>query len=139
MKPLQVAKLLTVFDLSAAGTVLLTDYNHANEAQLPPPKPTSQAGNPLCSTISQILTDKCTLTEMEGGAKALHYTLTASTENVTVKVANGREPSLTIKNTRLATEILQDTCSIGKLRFDLDAPKNFFLTGQVTVTEAACQ
>lgn len=98
MKPLQVAKLLTVFGLSAASTVLLTNCNHANGEQPPPPKPTPQAGSPLCSTISQILTDKCTLTELEGGAKALNYTLTASTENVTVKVANGREPSLTIND-----------------------------------------
>ena len=43
-----------------------------------------------------------------------------------------------VKNTRLATEILQDTCSIGKLRFDLDAPKRFFLTGQVDVADVAC-
>lgn len=34
-----------------------------------------------------------------------------------------------VKNTWLATEILQDTCSIGKLQFDLDTPKNFLLTG----------
>jgi hypothetical protein len=43
-----------------------------------------------------------------------------------------------IKNTRLALEILHDTCSIGKLRFDLDAPKDFFLSGNVTVADSAC-
>jgi hypothetical protein len=43
-----------------------------------------------------------------------------------------------IKNTRLATEILQDTCSLGKLRFDLDAPKDFFLSGNVTVATPPC-
>jgi len=32
-----------------------------------------------------------------------------------------------VKNTRLATDILKDTCSIGKLRFDLDNPKDFLL------------
>lgn len=54
-------------------------------------------------------------------------------------ILNDGQVNQIIKNTRLATEILQDTCAIGKLRFDLDAPKNFFLTGQVAVTETACQ
>jgi len=36
-----------------------------------------------------------------------------------------------VKNTRLAMDILKDTCSIEKLRFDLDNPKDFLLTGKV--------
>jgi hypothetical protein len=36
-----------------------------------------------------------------------------------------------VKNTRLALDILQDTCGIGKLRFDLDNPKEFLLNGYV--------
>ena len=43
-----------------------------------------------------------------------------------------------VKNTRLATEILQDTCSIGKLRFDLDNPKDFLLTGRVKELDINC-
>lgn len=43
-----------------------------------------------------------------------------------------------IKNTRLATEILQDTCAIGKLQFDLDSPKDFLLTGQVKKADVSC-
>ncbi len=53
-------------------------------------------------------------------------------------VLDSSELSQIVKNTRLATEILQDTCSIGKLQFDLDAPKNFLLTGQVTKTSISC-
>jgi len=36
-----------------------------------------------------------------------------------------------VKNTHLATEILKDTCGIGKLRFDLDNPKDYLLNGKV--------
>lgn len=43
-----------------------------------------------------------------------------------------------VKNTKLATDILHDTCSIGKLQFDLDSPKNFLLTGQVTKADVSC-
>ena len=34
-------------------------------------------------------------------------------------------------NTKLATDILKDTCGFGKLRFDLDNPKDFLITGNV--------
>lgn len=43
-----------------------------------------------------------------------------------------------VKNTKLATDILQDTCSIGKLQFDLDAPKEFFLSKKVKLENIAC-
>lgn len=43
-----------------------------------------------------------------------------------------------VKNTRLAKEILQDTCSIHKLQFDLDAPKEYLLTGRVKLATVAC-
>ena len=53
-------------------------------------------------------------------------------------VLDDKQVNQIVKNTRLATEIVQDTCSIGKLRFDLDAPKQFFLTGKVEVADVAC-
>lgn len=43
-----------------------------------------------------------------------------------------------VKNTRLAKDILQDTCSLGKLQFDLDAPKDYLLTGRVKLVNLAC-
>ncbi|HPY39259.1 MAG TPA: hypothetical protein PLM98_01975 [Thiolinea sp.] len=43
-----------------------------------------------------------------------------------------------VNNTRLAKEILQDTCSLGKLQFDLDEPQQFFLTGKVKSVNATC-
>jgi hypothetical protein len=36
-----------------------------------------------------------------------------------------------VKNTRLALDILQNTCRTGKLRFDLDNPRDFLLTNTV--------
>ncbi len=43
-----------------------------------------------------------------------------------------------VKNTQLATDILKDTCGFGKLRFDLDNPKDFLLTGQVNEQNISC-
>lgn len=43
-----------------------------------------------------------------------------------------------VKNTRLAKEILQDTCSIHKLQFDLDTPKEYLLTGRVKLVTVVC-
>ncbi|MEW9922261.1 hypothetical protein AB2B41_21900 [Marimonas sp. MJW-29] len=47
------------------------------------------------------------------------------------------EVAQVVKNTRLATGILQDSCKAGKLRFDLN-PKQFFLLGDVTPDEMSC-
>jgi len=44
-----------------------------------------------------------------------------------------------VKNTRLATDILKDTCSINKLRFDLDNPKDFLLNGDIKEILLECQ
>lgn len=43
-----------------------------------------------------------------------------------------------VKNTRLATDILKDTCDIGKLRFDLDNPKGFLINGNVQEQQINC-
>ena len=42
-----------------------------------------------------------------------------------------------VKNTALATGILQDSCRAGNLRFDLN-PKAFFLAGDVVPDEVDC-
>jgi hypothetical protein len=42
-----------------------------------------------------------------------------------------------LKNTRLAAEILRDSCRAGKLRFDLD-PAAFLLTGKVEEQQPDC-
>lgn len=44
-----------------------------------------------------------------------------------------------VKNTRLATDILKDTCGIGKLRFDLDNPKDYLLNGEVKEIFQECK
>ena len=43
-----------------------------------------------------------------------------------------------VKNTRLALDILQDTYGIGKLRFDLDNPKDFLHTGTAQEQNINC-
>ncbi|MEX5728710.1 hypothetical protein Ga0609869_002063 [Rhodovulum iodosum] len=48
-----------------------------------------------------------------------------------------REVSQVVKNTRLATGILQESCQRGELIFDLD-PAQFLLTGAVTPEKVAC-
>lgn len=53
-------------------------------------------------------------------------------------VLDSAELAQIVKNTRLAKEILQDTCSIGKLQFDLDAPKEYLLTDRVKLSNVAC-
>jgi hypothetical protein len=47
------------------------------------------------------------------------------------------EVTQVVRNTALATGILQDTCRAGKLRFDLD-PKSFFVTGDVVAETIDC-
>ncbi|WP_135506440.1 hypothetical protein [Roseovarius aestuariivivens] len=47
------------------------------------------------------------------------------------------EVAQVVKNTRLATGILQESCRRGALRFDLN-PKTFFLTGAVTPDAVSC-
>lgn len=47
------------------------------------------------------------------------------------------EVSQVVRNTALATGILQQSCRAGKLRFDLN-PKEFFLTGDVVPDEVDC-
>lgn len=53
-------------------------------------------------------------------------------------ILNPKQQDQIVKNTRLATDILKDTCSIGKLRFDLDNPKDFLLTGRVNELDVNC-
>ncbi|RTZ64195.1 MAG: hypothetical protein DSZ29_05815 [Aquificaceae bacterium] len=53
-------------------------------------------------------------------------------------VLDSRQRRQIVKNTRLATEILKDTCSIGKLRFDLDNPKDFLLDVAMTEQPMDC-
>jgi len=43
-----------------------------------------------------------------------------------------------VKNTRLATDILTSSCRSGKLRFDLDNPKDFLIHGQVQEQNLNC-
>lgn len=43
-----------------------------------------------------------------------------------------------VKNTRLALDILQDSCGAGKLRFDLDSPSDFLLNQQVIEQNPFC-
>jgi len=47
------------------------------------------------------------------------------------------EVTQVVKNTALATGILQESCRAGRLRFDLN-PKQFFLTGNVTPDAVNC-
>ena len=43
-----------------------------------------------------------------------------------------------VKNTRLALDILQDSCEAGTLRFDLDSPSYFLLNQQVIEQNPFC-
>lgn len=46
-------------------------------------------------------------------------------------ILNPKQQRQIVKNTQLATDILKDTCGFGKLRFDLDNPKDFLMSGTV--------
>ena len=53
-------------------------------------------------------------------------------------ILDAKQQRQIVKNTRLALDILQDTCEIGKLRFDLDNPKDFLRTGSVQTQRINC-
>jgi FtsP/CotA-like multicopper oxidase with cupredoxin domain len=95
MKPLQTARLLGVFSLSAVVT-LLVNCQKADVNQTPEPQ--AKAGEPVCSTITQSKTKNCTLESGANGSNTLNYSLTASRQAVNIPVENGSQPALTMND-----------------------------------------
>ena len=65
------------------------------------------------------------------------YQYIASTFQMSGRLSD-RQMQQIVKNTRLATDILQKSCEAGKLRFDLD-PETYFITGKSETQTLDCR
>jgi FtsP/CotA-like multicopper oxidase with cupredoxin domain len=102
MKPMQTARLLAVFGVSAAITTLLVNCQESDANKLYKPSgkplPPLSASESVCSTITQAKTPQCTFVPGDDGGRILNYALTASRESVSIPVDNGKQPAITLND-----------------------------------------